>query len=273
MSTTLNNSGIPILGKLVNLKTYLPAGLTLIAHWLPWFGQASHKDIPGYDSRDPQVCAAQCALMQSMGIDGINVDWYGPGHTFENEATLHMLTACENSGLKFSICIDHGGINNAAADYPAYLQYIAETFTPSNNYLKDPASGKPIVTFFGEPAVDLSSIKANFFFLFQDGWSHASGDGAFGWVDPLSNSQDINTTYLLSFVQQSAANQNKMAWFPIYPGFDDALASWGTGRMMDRRNGLTMLDTMSHVPAAGKWALIATWNDHEEGSAIELSQG
>jgi hypothetical protein len=65
-----------------------------------------------------------------------------------------------------------------------------------------------------------------------------------------------------------------MAWFPIYPGFDDSAASWGKGRKMNRRNGLTLLDTLDQARAANaKYVLLATWNDHEEGSATELSQG
>lgn len=268
------NAGVPILGKTINFKDYLPGGVKVIAHWMPWFGSVSHKNIPGYDSRSYKTCVSQCEQMQTMGIDAINVDWYGPEHSFENQATVRMMVACENTGLGFSICIDKGAIPNPAADLPHCLQYITETFVPSPAYLTDPTTGKPIINFFGDPG-DVSSVKGNFFFLFQDagGFSRPSSDGAFGWVHPIVNPNDLNLPYLLDFSNAAAANTSKMAWYPVYPGFDDSQASWGKNRLMNRRSGLTLLDTLSQVPATAKYVILSTWNDHEEGSGIELSQG
>ncbi len=277
----ISNSGMPIfVGKVINFKSFLPSGVKVIAHWMPWFGSPSHNNVPGYDSRDPKTCADQCALMKSMGIDAINVDWYGPDHIFENTATLHMLRACEDAGLGFSICIDKGAIPNPATDLPHCLQYISETFTPSPAYLVDAGTGKPIINFFGDPfsgnpGIDVSALKGNFLFLFQDagGFTHAFSDGAFGWVHPMANAQDMNSAYLFGFAAAAAANPTKICWYPVYPGFDDSLASWGSKRLMQRRGGLTLLDCLSLVPSTASWVIIPTWNDHEEGTAVELSQG
>jgi hypothetical protein len=60
-----------------------------------------------------------------------------------------------------------------------------------------------------------------------------------------------------------------------WPGFNDTKASWSLNRRMDPRCGKTFEDTLkmfrryyddSHpLP----FLMIATWNDYEEGTAIE----
>jgi len=60
-----------------------------------------------------------------------------------------------------------------------------------------------------------------------------------------------------------------------WPGFNDTRASWSLNRHIDQRCGKTFEDTLhlfrryydeSHpLP----FLLIATWNDYEEGTAIE----
>lgn len=266
------NNGVPLLGRVINFKDFLPQGVTVITHWMPWFGQPSHKNIPGYDSRDYKTCLAQCQRMLAMGIDAINVDWYGPDHIFENTATLRMLRACEETGMKFSPCVDKGSLPTGT-EVPHVMQYINETFVPSDACLKD-GLGRPFVNFFGDPGVDVSAYSS-LCLLFQDagGFSRANSSGAFGWVHPLPDHNDFNYPYLADFARAAQSNQSKIAWYPAYPGFDDSNASWGSGRLMSRKSGLTLLNALAAVPAGAKYVLIVTWNDHEEGSAIELSQG
>ena len=61
-----------------------------------------------------------------------------------------------------------------------------------------------------------------------------------------------------------------------WPGFDDSLASWGGGRVQERRCGRQLDDTLrwaeEGVLAHGgrlPFLQVATWNDIEEGSDIE----
>ena len=68
---------------------------------------------------------------------------------------------------------------------------------------------------------------------------------------------------------------DKIAVGGAWPGFDDSKASWSLNRKMDARCGKTFEDTLkmfrryyddSHpLP----FLMIATWNDYEEGTAIE----
>ena len=61
----------------------------------------------------------------------------------------------------------------------------------------------------------------------------------------------------------------------IWPGFDDSKASWSLHRRIDARCGGTFEDTLrmfrEHDDLAHPipFVLIATWNDYEEGTAIE----
>jgi hypothetical protein len=68
---------------------------------------------------------------------------------------------------------------------------------------------------------------------------------------------------------------DKLAVGAIWAGFDDSKASWGQGRYMSQRCGDTLVDTMAlskeYYPPDHPlpFILVATWNDYEEGSAIE----
>jgi hypothetical protein len=61
----------------------------------------------------------------------------------------------------------------------------------------------------------------------------------------------------------------------VWPGFDYSAAKWGLNRHMQSRCGKTFEDTLSlyrryydgsNTPP---FLLIETWNDYEEGTAIE----
>ena len=256
----------------------------LIAHWMPWHGTKSHVPLlycmpdgttKFYDSSDMAICNDQCSKMVAMGISGINVDYYGPDAT-SSLAAIRMLRACEASGLAFSLCIDQGAIPagvDPTTEYSRILKFASEVFFNSSSYLQD--GGRYIVSFFGEPAgVNWTkvrqSISNKLAFLFQANFTHAEADGAFGWVNPVAGQPgNINQASVASYNQMAAANPTKISMSPIYPGFDDTLASWGKGRYMTRGLDRTLKSTLSWIPLGAKYALIATWNDHEEGTGLE----
>jgi hypothetical protein len=61
----------------------------------------------------------------------------------------------------------------------------------------------------------------------------------------------------------------------VWPGFDDSKASWSLNRRIDQRCGKTLQDTLRVFDENNDpkrpipFVLIATWNDYEEGTAIE----
>ena len=64
-----------------------------------------------------------------------------------------------------------------------------------------------------------------------------------------------------------------------WPGFDDRKASWSENRFMDSRCGKTFEESLrlwrkfysSSDPLP--FLLVVTWNDYEEGTAIERGTG
>ncbi|HMF28877.1 MAG TPA: hypothetical protein VKE42_08900 [Candidatus Cybelea sp.] len=257
-----------------------------LVHWMPWFGTQGHVPfnytmrsgaVRPYVSADQMICDDQCKNMLDAGASGINADYYGPDAP-SHLATLRMLNSCERTALSFTLCIDKGalkGLQGKAAtdEYIRILNFCADTFFLSSWYLE--SDGAKVVSFFGEPGgVDWRAVRAGVAtklkLLFQSNFSHAECDGSFGWVNPvIAEPENINTAAVESFNAMAAAAPNKLAWHPLYAGFDNSLATWGERRFMTRGCGRTWQTIRSLVPELAQWALVATWNDHEEGSGIE----
>jgi len=109
----------------------------------------------------------------------------------------------------------------------------------------------------------------------------AAFDGFYAWINPgkkgwSSDGSNWGEDYLRDFYQTMLTKYpDKIAVGTAWPGFDDHKASWSLGRYMSRRCGQTLADTMglhrefSTADHRQPFLLIATWNDYEEGSAIE----
>ena len=270
---------LPILGKSISFKDYTSA--KVLVHWMPWFGTPGHIKL-AYNSADVSTCELQCDIMEQMSISGVNVDYYGP-ESASALACLRMLAACERFNLSYSICIDQGALSGltgaaATAEYIRILKFLEDAFFSSSSYLQD--QNRYVVNFFGEPTgvnwtAIRAGVKSKLALIFQGGvgFTHAESDGGFGWVNPTTPAANINMPSLNTFISAAASNSTKLAMYPVYTGFDDSLAGWGKNRFMSRRGGQTLLDTLKLIPVNAKYALIATWNDHEEGTGIEYSQG
>lgn len=291
---------------------YLPAGARVIAHFMPWFGGKDHIDV-GYKSDDAGTIEHQLDKMQALGVDSICVEYYGhrfaANKPWYTRATLRMFAACEKRGLGFCVCpssafmdamlpkADQTDTNKTTSAVVELLDYCASTFFPSEAYLDD--AGRPLVMWFGTEQFPIAwdnvrnaaSRMGNPKFLFRNasGFGKAQSDGAFAWpapwtLDPAKPPVDPNDPNLgpqLDFWKAAAANPTKVAVGAIYTGFSDELSTWGPvdakgariPRRINRRNGLTLLETLSIVPASAKYLQICTWNDREEGSDIERNLG
>jgi hypothetical protein len=93
------------------------------------------------------------------------------------------------------------------------------------------------------------------------------------------NANDPEGLQYLERFYTRAQRTGKFAMGSVYKGFDDSRASWGQGRRIPENCGQTWLDTFAEInrfysssrqlPAL----LIVTWNDYEEGTAIEPGIG
>ena len=272
----------------VNIHSLLYSGANtkVLAQMLLWFGQSNHMNV-GYNSADPAQVKRQVQDMISRGIDGVVLDWYGPNNSIDQAAQLVMHEAEKHSGFSFAIMIDAGaiGANQCNGCSPQQvlenlLQYVESTYFQSGAYLN--IGGQPIVTNFNvddQYAVDWQqangTLKTPPRFLFQDdgGFTHAMSDGSYSWVMPWTN--DLGLGYLSSFYSTGLAFSDKETMGATYKGFNDSLASWGSGRYMDQQCGKTWLKTFSQINSMYNqsrqlpYLQLVTWNDYEEGTEIE----
>jgi hypothetical protein len=107
-------------------------------------------------------------------------------------------------------------------------------------------------------------------------------DGFYPWISPGSKgwSQDGSNwgeSYLADFYHTMADKfPDKLIVGGAWPSFDDTKASWSLNRHISARCGQTYKDTSDYwrkfFPADQviPFLIIETWNDYEEGSAVEL---
>ena len=272
---------------------YPGATTKLYAHFMPWFGQSSHRSV-GYASNDATQVKKQVDDMMSRGLDGAIIDWYGPSHTVEDQTTQLMKTEAESrNGFAFAVMEDAGALtkcsNTAGCDLTQQL--ISDLTYAYNNYEQSPAylnlSGRPAVFFFGMdayPTIDWSAVKSalpgNPAFIFRNnsGFTHSATDGSFSWLNVnSSNADDEGLSYLDSFYSTAVNYPAESAFGSGYIGFDNSLASWAgsTPKRMNQHCGQTWLDSLAR--AGQKYSSsnqlgslqLVTWNDYEEGTEIE----
>jgi hypothetical protein len=271
----------------INIHSLLYAGAQtkVLAHLLLWFGQSNHMNV-GYSSNDPAQVSHQITDMISRGIDGVVVDWYGPNNFIDQATQLVMHEAEKHAGFTFAIMIDGGAMANACSNcspkaaLAQLLNYVEETYFPSPAYMT--IDGRPLVTEFNvdsHGSINWQAVNAELKipprFLFQDdeGFRHAMSDGSYSWVMPQDTEYGLG--YLSNFYQTGMMFANTETVGASYKGFNDALASWGSGRYMAQQCGETWLETFSQINQlynSGRqlsYLQLVTWNDYEEGTEIE----
>jgi Glycosyl hydrolase family 71 len=288
VNQTNGNLGANNVSKL-NVHSLLYAGATtkVLAQLLLWFGEPGHVNV-GYNSTDRAQVQRQITDMISRGIDGVVVDWYGPNNSIDQATQVVMHEAEKHPGFSFSIMIDAGAIgsNLCSGCTPQQtlvqlLEYVEQNYFGSPAYLT--VQGQPVVTEFNidrSYAIDWNAARAALLatspqFLFQDaeGFSHALSGGSYSWVMPEAG--DYGLSYLASFYDTGVTFPNEKTMGAVYKGFNDQLAAWGSGRVMDQQCGQTWLQTFSQVNTLYStsrqlpFLQLVTWNDYEEGTEIE----
>jgi hypothetical protein len=293
-------NGLPAAGNVskADTRTLLYSGSTtrIYAALSGWFGEETHMDV-GYRSDDPQQVRRQVEDMQSRGIQGAVLDWFGPNEPVINGTALLLRSEAEgHPGFEFSIMEDAGALFNVArangcdvtSQLISDLNYVNSQFASSTAYTR--FNGRPVIFFFGVDAyyIDwnrvLASVANNPLFLFRgvDGLTRADSAGGFQWQDisadpfhPASPDPFDPALGPQRSFYTSAKSSGRLAVGSAYKGFNDSLAPWGIDRFVHQRCGQTWLDTFAEV---GKFysssnqlpALqLVTWNDYDEGSAME----
>jgi len=272
----------------VDLHSLLYAGATtkIYAHLLLWWGNSGHINI-GYSSTDPNQIHRQITDMISRGIDGVIIDWYGPGNSIDQATQLVMAEAEKHPGFTFAIMVDKGAIQRDSCSgctpqqaLIQQLRYIEQTYIPSPAYMK--IDGLPVITNFNLDlsfSIDWNAIDAalsthpKFIFQNNSGFTHTLTDGSYSWVMPTTT--DYGMSYLNSFYNAGISHPSEETVGATYKGFNDTLASWGSNRIMGQQCGQTWLQTFAKLNSLYSSGLqlpylqLVTWNDYEEGTEIE----
>lgn len=268
---------------------------TMLAAYLPWFGQPGHINV-GYSSQDRVVIEKQIDQAKQLGITAFVVNWYGSRHTFEDKAYALMQQVAAEKGFKVAIMYDEDDsdpsaeTDNIVNDLQyAYEHYIGPHAAAHEAYLT--SQDRPVVFIFPKGGhVDWNRVRNT-----VNGWENQPlliykdihpelanvFDGFYAWINPgkqgwQPDGSNWGQAYLDNFYKTMVTTYpNKIAVGAAWPGFNDTKASWSQNRKMDPRCGRTFVDTMrmfrryydQQHPLP--FLMMETWNDYEEGSAIE----
>ncbi len=270
----------------------------VLAVYEPWFGDPDHMDV-GYSSQDRVVLARQVDEAQNLGISAFVVDWYGQRKPFLDSAFAKLQQTAAASGFKVALMYDEPEDSDdptaaaiSALDY-AYRRYIGPQAPERAAYLT--YQGRPVLfiwprghkTDWKRVRQHVQSWQAPPVMLMEDGeqrWA-PEFDGFYAWVKPgkqgwTRDGSNWGRDYLEDFYQKMQQKYpDKIAVGAAWPGFDDRRASWSQDRLMSTRCGKTFEDSLRlfrrYYPNSHPlpFLLVITWNDYEEGTAIERGIG
>lgn len=272
------------------------AGPVMLAAYQPWFGKPNHMNV-GYSSQDRVVIQRQITDAKQLGIAGFVVNWYGPRHEFEDRAYATMQQVAAQNNFKVAIMYDEDDSNsgNTTDAVLVDLQYAYDTYiSPHASQPREPYlryNGRPVIFIFPKSnrtdwhrvrqMVDSWEDRPLLIFEGVNAKYARDFDGFYAWVHPgregwKSDGSNWGEDYLDDFYTTMRSKYpDKIAIGAAWPGFNDKHASWSRNRKMDARCGRTFEDSLRvfrrfftpehQLP----FLMIVTWNDYEEGTAIE----
>ncbi|HSZ64120.1 MAG TPA: hypothetical protein VK828_20145 [Terriglobales bacterium] len=267
----------------------------LLAVYMPWFGDHTHIDV-GYSSQDPGVLKQQIQQARKRGISAFVVDWYGESRPYSDHNFGVLQEVAIENHFQVALLYNEPEDEDAQATDAAmnafdeaYKSYIGPEARFRDAYLT--YNGRPMIFIFPKRGhVDWNRVREH-----SSGWEAAplifykdepppqySADfaGSFAWVQPgragwIADGSNWGEEYLDNFYKAMSKRPDKITIGAAWPGFDDSKAKWGLNRHMQSSCGKTLDETMSlyrrYFDDANPlpFVMIETWNDYEEGTAIE----
>ncbi len=272
----------------------IQGGPIVLAAYEPWFGDSDHIDV-GYSSHDRVVLTRQIEQAQNLGIAAFVVDWYGQRKPFLDTTFALLQQAAAQQNFKVALMYDEPEDSAdptdaaiSALDY-AYRQYIGPQAPQHAAYLT--YDGRPVIfvwprgrrTDWNQVRQHVQGWESNPLMFMEDGSMRNADvfDGFYAWVQPgdrgwTPDGSNWGRDYLISFYKKMKEKYpDKIAVGAAWPGFNDRKASWSLNRYMDPRCGKTFAESLrlfrryysNSDPLP--FLLVVTWNDYEEGTAIE----
>jgi hypothetical protein len=267
----------------------------MLAVYEPWFGDRDHVDV-GYSSHDVVVLEKQVVQAKELGLTGFLLDWYGNKKPFMDKTFALMQEVANRNDFKVALMYDEIVTDPermtedaiANLDY-AYKNYISKDSPHAGSYLR--YFGHPVIFIWPKGGrTDWARVRQHVdswadppLLIYKDEKSQYADlfDGFYAWIHPgkqgwQADGSNWGEQYLENFYSRmTTEHSDKIIVGAAWPGFDDRRASWGEKRFMDRRCGRTFEQTLQYYRRYHSdknplpFLLIATWNDHEEGTAIE----
>lgn len=303
---------------------------TVVAHYMPWYATkdvsgswgwhwtmnhfdpdrvmwdanrqvASHDQplIGPYDSGDEHALECQVLLMKFSGLQGVIIDWYGIGKSFDHAANhqhaLKLVPWLKRAGLRYAVCYEDqalgkNGSNAAEYESSAVLQAEKDLLWAQEHWFGDPSyimhENRPMLLLFGPQllkqeqwtALEKRLSTRPFTFALPHLARRIGAEGAFGWP-PVSGGKTLRTeewsNQLKSLYGGIAKGEHVIA--TAFPGFKDIYKQAGVGESFGGilpRMGATFRESLELALGAGSPVVqIATWNDYGEGTVIEPTRG
>jgi hypothetical protein len=210
-------------------------------------------------------------------------------------ALMQQLAAQNNYrvAIQYDESVDYPGHETDAVIVDlqyAYDRYIGPHADPSRTaYLR--YNGRPVIFIFPKTEnTDWTKVRKVTqswedppLLIMKDAWHKNPNafDGFYAWVQPgqkgwQTNGSNWGQQYLEDFyTRMKSKYPDKIAVGAAWPGFNDKKASWSKNRYMDARCGRTFEDSLRvfrryyNDQHPLPFLLVETWNDYEEGTAIE----
>lgn len=266
----------------------------VIAVYEAWFGHPQHIDI-GYSSHDPAVIKNQILHAKAMGISAFVVDWYGDREPFIDTSYALMQKIAAKNKFKVAMMYDEtdqedGATDEAIADFTMFHDAYLSPKSPGRQaYLT--YDGRPMIFIFPKGKhTDWTKVRSLVstwnpapFLIYENlpGPDAGAFDGFYAWISPgekgwAGDGSNWGDQYLSDFYQTMKSKYpDKIIIGGAWSQFNDVKASWGLNRHISPRCGKTYSDTFNfwqkYFPPNNliPFIMIETWNDYEEGSAIE----
>jgi hypothetical protein len=269
----------------------------VMAVYVPWFGDPQHIKV-GYSTDDPAVLRRQIAKAKELGVQVFAVDWYGQRRPFLDHSYALMQQIASQNHFKVALMYDETEEDNGqateeslAAFDKAYNAYLRPGAPGRDAYLE--YKGRPVIFIFPKRGhtdwnrvreqVNTWPVPPVLFYKDEAPPQYANDfDGNYAWVHPSKewkrDGSDWGKEYLDTFYKKMESRPGKIAVGTVWPGFDDSKASWTMNRRISARCGKTFEDTLQLFRYYDQiepmpFLMIATWNDYEEGTAIEAGVG
>ena len=231
-----------------------------------------------YRSADRATIERHVAQAKSVGIDGFELNWWGPGNqTDTNLQTL--LSVAGQQGFRVTADFDlNAPVGNTPANVATTLAYL-------QRYYADPSwfryGGKPMVVFYGIRKFDVGTWAAIRQQVDPNREVFWMGEGdvftlleVFDGIHPYSIAWSPDPPgQLASYASRTRAYPGKVWMATVMPGYDDRKSGYTTTFAVDRRNGeYYAANWQGAIATSPELISISSWNEWVEGHMIEPSR-